>query len=47
MPVGDCEFEMLLHGFPCNDPVGIIVAERHWIVTFFSFKLNLPDSGKK
>jgi hypothetical protein len=47
MPVGDCKFEMFLHGFPSNDPVGIIVAKSHWIVTFLSFELNLPDLGKK
>jgi hypothetical protein len=47
MPIGYRKFKMLFHLLPCNQTVGVIVAESKGVVTFFSFKLNLSDGWKK
>jgi hypothetical protein len=47
MPIGYRKFKVLLHGFPGNHTVGVIVTKSKGVVTFFSFKLNLSDGWKK
>jgi hypothetical protein len=47
MPIGYRKFKMLLHGFSCDNPVGVVVVESKGVVTFFSFKLNFSNGWKK